>query len=187
MKLSDTVFLRMKCFCGIIDTRWRKAAFRFGDANLNKGETVEMMKRSDESDHWIVEEVSGIGVPSYKSNHWVVEKESGIGVPSYKSKSFYTAWVACALLLLVHLVIIGCGPLTSDQQSNLPFEDSGVQIHAPKKYGPWNGRSSATRSIVLQQIRTMYGLQQRVGFHAGTVNRISGTTIRWKMGWRTIW
>ena len=73
-----------------------------------------MMKRSDESNHWIVEEVSGIGVPSYKS------------------KSFYTAWVACALLLLVHLVIIGCGPLTSDQQSNLPFEDSGVDSRSEK-------------------------------------------------------
>ena len=93
------------------------------------------MKRSDESDHWIVEEVSGIGVPSYKSNHWVVEEVSGIGVPSYKGKCFYTAWVACALLLLVHLVIIGCGPLTNDQQSNLPFEDSGADSR-PEKVWP---------------------------------------------------
>ena len=70
--------------------------------------------------------------PSDESNHWIVEEVSGIGVPSYKSKSFYTAWVACALLLLVHLVIIGCGPLTSDQQSNLPFEDSGVDSRSEK-------------------------------------------------------
>ena len=76
-----------------------------------------MMKRSNERNHWIVEEVSGIGVPSYKS------------------KCFYTAWVACALLLLAHLVIIGCGPLTSDQQSNLPFEDSGIDSR-PEKVWP---------------------------------------------------
>ena len=70
-----------------------------------------------------------------KNNHWIVEEVSGIGVPSYKSKCFYTAWVACALLLLVHLMIIGCGPLTSDQQSNLPFEDSGTDSR-PEKVWP---------------------------------------------------
>ncbi|RKU17635.1 hypothetical protein C6503_10735 [Candidatus Poribacteria bacterium] len=62
-----------------------------------------MMKRADESNHWIV---------------------------GLKGKCAYNAWVVCALLL-----IIGCGPLTTDPQSNVPLEDSGADSR-PEKVWP---------------------------------------------------
>ena len=62
-----------------------------------------MMKRADESNHWIV---------------------------GLKGKCAYNAWVVCALLL-----IIGCGPLTTDPQSGVPLEGSGADSR-PEKVWP---------------------------------------------------
>ena len=45
-----------------------------------------------------------------------------------------TAFIACALLLLSYFVIIGCGPLTTDQQSNLPFENSDAGSRSEKTW-----------------------------------------------------
>ena len=53
--------------------------------------------------------------PSHKNN-------LRIGSPT--SKCAYTASVVCALLFFSLLVIIGCGPLTIDPQSNVPLENS---------------------------------------------------------------
>ena len=49
-------------------------------------------------------------------------------------KCAHTAIIACALLLISHFVIIGCGPLMTDQQSNLPYEDSTVDARAEKAW-----------------------------------------------------
>ena len=84
---------------------------------LNKGVTVKMMNRANES------------------NHGIVEGESGIGVPSYKSNPLSIAWVACTLLLLVHFMIIGCGTLMTDPQSGIPYGDSPVDSR-PEKVWP---------------------------------------------------
>ena len=52
-----------------------------------------------------------------------------------KGKYVYTAFVTCALLLLCHFAIIGCGPLTTDPQSSISPEDSGANSR-PKKVWP---------------------------------------------------
>ena len=49
-------------------------------------------------------------------------------------KCSHTAFIACALFLISHFVIIGCGPLMTDQQSNLPFEDSDADSRAEKTW-----------------------------------------------------
>ena len=49
-------------------------------------------------------------------------------------KCSHTAFVVCALLLISHVVIIGCGPLMTDQQSNLPFEDSDADLSTEKTW-----------------------------------------------------
>ena len=41
-----------------------------------------------------------------------------------KRKHLKVASPACALLLLLLFIIMGCGTLATDQQSNVPFEDS---------------------------------------------------------------
>ena len=49
-------------------------------------------------------------------------------------KCSHIAFITCALLLISHFVIIGCGPLMTDQQSNLPFEDSDADSRAKKMW-----------------------------------------------------
>ena len=52
-----------------------------------------------------------------------------------KGKYVYTAFVTCALLLLCHFAIIGCGPLTTDPQSSISPEDSSANSR-PKEVWP---------------------------------------------------
>ena len=64
--------------------------------------------------------------PSHKNNLRIVGPES---------RCAYTTFVACVLLLLSHFVIIGCGPLTTDPQSNVPLENSREDSR-PEKMWP---------------------------------------------------
>ena len=61
--------------------------------------------------------------------------ESNHGIVGLKGKCSYTTWVACALLLLAHFMIIGCGTLTTDPQSGVPYGDSPIDSR-PEKVWP---------------------------------------------------
>ena len=61
--------------------------------------------------------------------------ENNFSIVGRKGESAYTAFVACILLSLCHLVIIGCGPLTTDPRSGIPLEGSGADSR-PKKVWP---------------------------------------------------
>jgi len=63
--------------------------------------------------------------PSDKNNLWI---------ESPKSKCAYTVSVVCALLFFPLLVIIGCGPLTTDPQSGVPLENSGADSRPEKRW-----------------------------------------------------
>ena len=63
--------------------------------------------------------------PSHKNN---------LRIESPTSKCAYTVSVVCALLFFSLLVIIGCGPLTSDPQSGGPLENSGADSRPEKTW-----------------------------------------------------
>ena len=50
------------------------------------------------------------------------------------STSAYTASVVCALLFFPLLVLIGCGPLTTDPQSTVPLGDSDTDARPEKRW-----------------------------------------------------
>ena len=51
--------------------------------------------------------------------------KNNLRIVGLRIKCSHTAFVVCALLLISHFVIIGCGPLvTSDPQSGLPYDGS---------------------------------------------------------------
>ena len=50
--------------------------------------------------------------------------KNNLRIENSTSKCAYTASVVCALLLFPLLVVIGCGPLTTDPQSNVPLGDA---------------------------------------------------------------
>ena len=60
--------------------------------------------------------------------------QNNLRIVRHKSKCTYTAFVACVLLMLCNFVIIGCGPLTTDPQSNVPLEDSGADSRSEKAW-----------------------------------------------------
>ena len=55
-------------------------------------------------------------------------------IESSTSKCAYTVSVVYALLFFPLLVIIGCGPLTTDPQSGVPLENSGVDSRSEKRW-----------------------------------------------------
>ena len=64
-----------------------------------------------------------------------LSEKNNLPIVRRKGKYVYTAFVTCALLLLCHFAIIGCGPLTTDPQSSISPEDSSANSR-PKEVWP---------------------------------------------------
>ena len=60
--------------------------------------------------------------------------KNNLRIESPTSKCAYTASVMCALLFFPLFVIIGCGPLTTDPQSNVPLKDSDTDSRPEKTW-----------------------------------------------------
>ena len=60
--------------------------------------------------------------------------KNNLRIESLTSKCAYTASVVCALLFFPLFVIIGCGPLTTDPQSNVPLKDSDTDSRPEKTW-----------------------------------------------------
>ena len=60
--------------------------------------------------------------------------KNNLRIENSTSKCAYTASVVCALLLFPLLVVIGCGPLTTDPQSNVPLGDADTDSRPGKTW-----------------------------------------------------
>ena len=63
-----------------------------------------------------------------------LSNKNNLRIESTPSKCAYTVSVVCALLFFPLLVIIGCGPLTTDPQSGVPLENSGADSRPEKRW-----------------------------------------------------
>ena len=75
------------------------------DSNLDEGETVEMMKRSDESDPWMT-----------------------------RFKRLYATLVVCSLSLLHLFMVVGCATLAPDEHSDVPYAEGSAESRPEKTW-----------------------------------------------------
>ena len=60
--------------------------------------------------------------------------KNNLRIENPRKKCAYAASVVCALLFFLLLAIIGCGPLTTDPQSNLPHNDADTDSRPEKRW-----------------------------------------------------